>query len=56
MSSWLIESEKIDYLEDSDDTDADPYYVDCANEHIENEYDDSDDDYKLIFIVQNIYN
>ncbi|KAL5239115.1 hypothetical protein ACI65C_006525 [Semiaphis heraclei] len=45
VSSWLIESEKIDYLEDSDDTDADPDYVDCANEHIENEYDDSDDDF-----------
>jgi len=39
VSSWLI-----DYLEDSDDTGADPDYVDCANEHIENEYDDSDDD------------
>lgn len=45
VSSWLIESEKIDYLEDSDDADADPDYVDCANEHIENEYDDSGDDF-----------
>lgn len=39
--SWLRESEKIDYLEDSDDTDADPDYVD--NAHIENEYDTDND-------------
>jgi len=45
VSSWLIESEKIDYLEDLDETDANLDYVDCANEHIENEYDDSDDDF-----------
>jgi len=37
VCSWLKESEEIDYLEDSDDTDADPDYVDGANEHIENE-------------------
>ncbi|KAE9524711.1 hypothetical protein AGLY_014761 [Aphis glycines] len=45
VSSWLKELEEINYLEDSDGTDADPDYVDCANEHIENEYDDSDDDF-----------
>ncbi|CAH1723147.1 unnamed protein product [Aphis gossypii] len=45
LSSRLKKLEEIDYLEDSDDTDADPDYVDCANEHIENEYDDSDDDF-----------
>lgn len=31
--SWIRESEEINYLEDSDDTDADPDYVDCGNEH-----------------------
>lgn len=36
---------KSDWLEDSDDTDADPDYFDCGNEHIVNELDGADNDF-----------
>lgn len=32
--SWLKESKGINYLEDSDDTNADPDYVDCCYNNV----------------------